>query len=373
MYERVKQLVIKELIQFFRTKRTLFFITVTPLMQLMLFGYVATMDVNNVTTAVYDLDRTSESRELVRRLEASGYFTITHRPESPEAVRDLLDRGKVLAVVQIDPDFGRDIRKSVPTEVQVIVDGTDSNTAMIAMGYINLVIARYGRDLSPALRVLAKGQAMTVDFRTRTWFNPDLKSRNYNVPGVMASIVMLMCLILTSMAIVREREVGTMEQLMVTPIRPIELMLGKTIPVAAIGFFDMALVLTVGMFWFAVPLKGSLLLLVLCTAVYLLSVLGIGLFISTISRTQQQAMMGSFFFFMPAILLSGFAFPIENMPLVFQYTTYANPLRYFLVIVRGIFLKGAGISVLWPQILALFIMGAVIIGFSALRFRKRLS
>jgi ABC-2 type transport system permease protein len=370
MYERIKQLVIKEFLQIIRQKRTIFFLTITPIVQLIIFGYVATMDVMNVTTALYDLDRTSESRELARRMESSGYFTIAYRPESPAELRDLLDRGKALLAVQIDRGFGKDLRRNHPAQVQVIVDGTDSNTALIAMSYVNTVIMQYGASVTS--KEFARPPP-EMEFRQRVWYNPALRSKNYNVPGVIASIIMLTCLLLTSMGIVREREVGTMEQLMVTPIRPLELMLGKTIPAALIGLFDMALVTTVGSLWFQVPIKGSIVLLVFSTSVYILSVLGIGLFISTISRTQQQAMMATFFFFMPAILLSGFAFPIENMPLVFQYVTYLSPLRYFLVIVRGIFLKGLTFSILWPQIAALFILGISILFLSSLRFKKRLT
>ncbi len=369
MGERIMRLVIKEFIQTFRDKRMIFFLFVTPLIQLVLFGYVATFDVNSISTAFYDLDKSYESRELERRLQGSGYFSIDYRPGSPGEIRELLDRGKVLSAIQINRGFAKDLKRGIPSGVQVIVDGTDSNTAMIALGYINTVITGYAKErglpvVTPALP--------RVEFRTRVWYNPDLKSRNYMVPGVIALIILLTSLMLTSMAVVREREVGTMEQLMVTPIRPVELILGKTIPFAAVAFFDMALVTAAGVFWFAIPIKGAFFFLFLCTAVYLLPVLGIGLFISTISKTQQQAMMATFFFFQPAILLSGFATPIENMPLVFQYITYLNPLRYFLVIVRGIFLKGVGIEVLWPQVLALFGLGVTILALSTFRFRKRL-
>jgi ABC-2 type transport system permease protein len=369
MYERVKHLVIKEFIQSFRVKRTIFFLFVTPVIQILVFGYVATMDVENIPTALYDLDRSSESRELARRLESSGYFTIIRSPRSPGELRELIDRGKVLCALQINRDFGKDLRKGVPTEVQVIVDGTDSNTGLIAMGYINLITAQFGKAM---LGPKVKTALSTIDVRPRVWYNPALRSRNYMLPGVIALILMLMCLILTSMSVVREREVGTMEQLMVTPIRPAELMLGKTIPTVIIAYFDTFLITAVGVFWFGVPIRGTLPLLVLCTGAYLLSVLGIGLFISTISRTQQQALMAAFFFLMPAILLSGFVTPIENMPAVFRCITYASPLRYFLVIVRGIFLKGVGISVLWPQIAALLGIGVAILALSATRFKKRL-
>jgi ABC-2 type transport system permease protein len=213
--------------------------------------------------------------------------------------------------------------------------------------------------------------AAQTDFRTRVWYNPDLRSRNFLLPGVIALIMLLTCLMTTSMAVVREREIGTIEQLMVTPIRPLELVLAKMSPSAAIGFGQMILVTAVGVLWFHVPIKGSLPFLFLCTGVYLLSILGIGLFISTVSKTQQQAMMASFFFFQPTVLLSGFVTPIENMPLVFQYITYLSPLRYFLVIVRGIFLKGVGMDVLWPQVLALLLLGIAIFALSAMRFKKR--
>jgi ABC-2 type transport system permease protein len=369
MFERIKQIVIKEFKQLFRDRRTIFFLFVVPVIQLLVFGYVATLDVNRVSTAFYDLDKSSESRELERRLTSSGYFAIHYRPSSAQEISDLIHRGKAMCAIQINNGFSRDLRKGIPTQIQVIVDGTDSNTAMIAMGYINTIIARYAREntAAPVTPVIA-----TADFRTRVWYNPDLRSRNYMIPGVIALIIMLVCLIVTSMSIVREREEGTMEQLMVTPIKPIELMLGKTIPAALIGLFDMSFITLAGMFWFSVPIKGEFYFLVLCTAVYLIPVLSIGLFISTISKTPQQALMASFFFFMPAILLSGFVTPIESMPQVFQYITYADPLRYFLVILRGIFLKGVGIDILWPQVTALFLIGVVVLILSALRFTKRL-
>jgi drug efflux transport system permease protein len=370
MLERVRQMVIKEFIQVLRDRRMRVFLFLPPLVQLFVFGYVATMDVNNIPTALYDLDHSSESREVARRLVASGYFTIRTEPSSAEELRGLLDRGEVLCAVQIDHGFQKDLERGIPTQIQLIVDGTDSNTALVAQAYAAQILARYGTD---RLRLSASAIAGTIDFRPRAWYNPDLRSRNYNVPGVIALIVTLMCLILTSMAIVREREAGTMEQLMVTPLKPAELILGKTIPFALISILDMLLVTAVGVFWFGIPIRGSLFLLFLGTTVYLLTVLGIGLFLSTIAKTQQQVMMAALFFFMPAILLSGFVFPIESMPVLFQYLTLLNPLRYFLVIIRGIFLKGNGIAVLWPQMAALFLLGVIVFLFSAFRFRKRLS
>jgi ABC-2 type transport system permease protein len=369
MFGRIKHMIIKEFIQTFRNRKNWMLLFGFPVIQLFMFGYVVTTDVNNISTALYDLDRSQESRELVRRLQASGYFSITHYPQSPAEIRDLLDRGKVLCAIQINERFASDIARHKPAQVQVIVDGTDSNTAMIAMNYATRIIAGYSADFeSPLIKV----RLSTIDFRTRFWYNPDLKSRNYNVPGVIASIIMLICLILTSMSIVREREMGTIEQLMVSPIRPVELMLGKTIPFAMIACFDMLLVIVVAMLWFGISIKGPLVVLFLSTGVYLLSVLGIGLFISTVLKTQQQALMATMFFFMPALLLSGFMFPIENMPQVFQYITYLNPLRYFLIIIRGVFLKGSGFEVLWPEMASLLLLGLIIMSLSALRFRKRL-
>ncbi|MCX5812957.1 MAG: ABC transporter permease [Proteobacteria bacterium] len=369
MFERIKRMVIKEFIQIFRDRRMKAVIFGTPIMQLIVFGYAVTTDVNSIRTALYDLDKSYESRELARRFSASKYFSMDYDISSNDAIQDLFDRGKITAAIQINRGFSSDLKKGKQAEIQVLVDGTDSNTALVAMGYANRIIMKYAGDLS-----VQKVRANTVKFevRPRAWYNPDLTSRNYNVPGIIAIMVMLICLLLTAMAIVREREMGTMEQLMVTPLKPVELILGKTIPFAMIGFFDMFLVTTVGVFWFSIPIAGSLTLLFFCTAIYLLSVLGIGLFISTISRTQQQAMMATFLFFAPAVLLSGLMFPIENMPPAVQYGTYLNPLRYFLVIIRGIFLKGNGIDILWPQMLELFILGMFVMMLSSLRFKKRL-
>jgi ABC-2 type transport system permease protein len=303
----------------------------------------------------------------VRRLTASSYFDVLYAPGSPAEVQDLLDHSRVTVALQINRGFSADLHRRIPTSVQLLVDGTDSNTGTVALDYSNRIILKYARDLAPS------GSApVRIDLRQRAWYNPELKSKNYNVPGVIAMVIMLTSLLLTSMAVVREREIGTMEQLMVTPLKPAELILGKTIPFAIIAFFDMVLVTVFGVLVFDIPIRGSLLLLPLSTAIYLLSILGIGLVISTVAKTQQQALMSTFLFYMPAVLLSGFMFPIENMPDFFQYLTYANPLRYFLIIIRGLFLKGNGISILWPQMVALLVIGVAVIAYSTLRFRKRL-
>jgi len=368
MFDRIKQMVIKEFIQILRDKRMKAIVFVVPVLQTLVFGFAVTTDVNNIPTAVVDLDNSIESRELVRRFVSSGYFAVLNNPEKPEAIKELLDRGTVSVALQINRGFSSDLKRGMLSPIQVIADGTDSNTTAVAVDYAVRIIRKYGQDLAgPSSRFLPR-----IDVRQRAWYNPELRSRNYNVPGVIAMVIMLTSLLLTSMAVVREREMGTMEQLMVTPLRPIELMLGKTVPFALIALFDVVLITVLGVLIFHIPVRGSLWLLLFCTGIYLLSVLGIGLFISTIAKTQQQALMASFLFYMPAVLLSGFMFPIENMPMVFQYLTYANPLRYFLVIIRGLFLKGNGLAILWPQMTALFILGLAVIALSSFRFQKRL-
>jgi ABC-2 type transport system permease protein len=376
-------MLIKEFIQILRDPRMKAVIFVMPVLQLLVFGYAVTTDITEIPTAVADFDQSQHTRELVRRFEGSGYFRVVRRVGSPGELRDLVDRGGVKAALEFDPGFSRDLARGRTAAVQVIVDGTDSNTASVVADYANRIITQYNREASRdalVAQTVARRSAgpdaldsrlTGIDLRPRAWYNPDLRSRNYNVPGVIAIIIMLTSLLLTSMAVVREREIGTMEQLMVTPIRPAELILGKTLPFALIGFFDVALITVVAVFWFAVPIRGSLTLLLGATALYLLSTLGIGLFISTVSKTQQQALMSTFFFYLPAVLLSGFMFPIANMPVAIQYVTYANPLRYFLVIVRGIFLKGNGPSALWAEMLALLILGVFVTAAGTLRLRKR--
>ena len=384
MWERLKPMLVKEFIQIFRDPRMKAVIFVTPILQLLVFGYAVTTDITEIPLGVADFEQSQQTRELIRRFEASGYFRVTHRIGEPRNAQDLMDRGRVRAVLQIDPGFTTDLLRERPAAVQILVDGTDSNTASVVLDYANRIVGQFDREAtSKALAVrraaestprpsASQGRTGAVDLRTRVWYNPDLRSRNYNVPGVIAIILMLTSLLLTSMAVVREREIGTMEQLLVTPIRPAELILGKTLPFGLIGFFNVALITLVAVVWFGVPIRGSLFLLFGAAGLYLLSTLGIGLFISTVSRSQQQALMSTFFFYLPAVLLSGFMFPIANMPEPIQYLTILNPLRYFLVIIRGIFLKGNGPAVLWPEMLALLLLGTAVFAVSTLRFKKRL-
>jgi ABC-2 type transport system permease protein len=384
MRERVLVIIRKELIQAFRNPRMRVLMFVPPIMQLIIFGYAANMDVESARIAWMDMDRTPESRELRAAFEGSGRFQLVAMPERDGEMQLLLDRNEVDAVVRVLPGFARDMQRGRTAAVQVLVDGTTSNTASIVAAYATQTIGRFSRQkLEESQRDRLVGRTTTaggpVNLSTarltaeaRVWFNPDMLSRNYFVPGVLVNIITLVTLMLTAMAIVREKEIGTMEQLMVTPIRPIELMLGKTIPFAGVGLVDTLLVVAVSLLVFRVPFRGSFVLLVFAAVLFLMTTLGAGLFISTVSRTQQQAMLATFLFFLPFFLLSGFAFPVRNMPEPVQYLTYLNPVRYFLEIARGIFLKGAGVDVLWPQLVALGVFGAAILALSAARFNKKL-
>jgi ABC-2 type transport system permease protein len=370
MWDRVRHMLIKEFIQVFRDPRMRVVIVVMPVIQVMVFGYAVTTDVSHVRLGIYDLDESRSSRDLIARFDATTYFEVVrvfgHVDEIPRAI----DREHVQAVLHIRHGFGADVRAGRTGTAQLIVDGTDSNTAGIILSYAHSIAGRFASDY---LAAAAGAASVPVDLEARAWFNENLESRNFYVPGVIAILVMLITLMLTSMAIVREKEVGTIEQIMVTPITSLEFILGKTAPFALIGFFDVILVTVVAVYWFEVPIRGSIALLGGATTLYLLTTLGIGLLISTVSSTQQQAMMGTFFFYFPAVLLSGFMFPIANMPTLVQWVTYLNPLRYFLVIVRGIFLKGVGPSVLWPQMAVLAVMGVTILLLATSRFNKTLA
>ena len=373
-FERSRAILIKEFKQIFRDPRMKTVIFITPLLQILLFGYAANKDINYVPTAILDRDNTVESRELLRRFTYSKYFIAEHYIFSEKEQNRVLDKGLVNTVIHIDRGFGRALSSEKDASIQLAFDGTDSNTAMIVMGYANTIMSGYAYDLMKE-RADSSGRISSVpsvDLRERAWFNGNLISRNYYLPGVIAIIVTMMSLLLTSMAIVKEKEIGTMEQLIVSPLKPLDLIVGKLAPFAVISLVQITLVTILGVLWFHIPLRGSLLLLLLSTCVYLFTTLGIGLFISTISSTQQEAMMSVFLFYMPTVLLSGFAYPITNMPQVIQWLTFINPLRYFMVVVRSIFLKGVGIDILWTQLLPLFIMGILVISFSALKFRRSL-
>jgi ABC-2 type transport system permease protein len=374
-WHRILRIIRKEFIQLRRDPRLLRLVLIAPVFQLLIFGYSVTTDVTHIGTAVLDEDRTSASRALTERFVRSRYFDYDHDLSRPDEIDRLLDTGRAQLVLRIPRGFARDLARGRTAEVQLILDGSDSMTASIISGYANGVIREHSARIAAERldRLRARLPSIpSLDPRLRVWYNPELKSVYFMVPAIMCTILLVVTTLLTSLAIVKEREIGTLEQLIVTPIHPRELMIGKTVPFVIIGFIDMTLVLLAAVLWFRVPVAGSIPLLFLLSAAFLLTTLGIGLFISTISRTQQQAMMTTFFFLLPSFLLSGFMFPIENMPRVIQYITYAIPLRYFLVIVRGIFLKGNGLAILWPQVLILTAFGLAIIWLAASRFQKRL-
>ncbi len=367
--DRLRQLMRKEFRQMLRDPRSRRMLFISPIVQLLLFGYAVNTDVRNVKTWVVDHDHTTASRELVDNFQASGYFRVVGAGDRPGDLVQALDHGDALVALEIPRGFSADLAAGRTSRVQVLLDGTSSNTATIAQGYATQIIQRFGLDHARN-PLTAGGRTPGVDLRARAWYNPDLASRVYNVPGVIGTIVMLMGLLLTSLAVVREREIGTLEQLMVSPLGPGELILGKTLPVVVVCFADLALITAVAMLWFHVPFRGSFALLILASVFYILSGLGLGLLISTVSNTQQEAFMSMFFFFLPFIILSGFMYPIDNMAVFFRYATLANPIRHYLVIVRGIFLKGAGWSALWPQIATLAGMGITVLWFATTRFHK---
>jgi ABC-2 type transport system permease protein len=375
MFRKVRYFFVKELIQTLRDKRIRVTLIVPPIFQLIVFGYAANMDVKHIRTAIRDLDQSVESRDLIGRFGSSNYFDIVSFPSTPREVKDLINQGNVTVSIEIPTDFSRKLKKGDTATVQIVLDGTESNTALIALGYANQILSEFSTQVL-VKRLNRAGmigfEEAGVELQHRTWFNPNFESRLFYIPGVIASIAFLIPIILTAQAIVREREIGTLEQIMVTPIRSWELMLGKTLPFALIGLLDVIMIALIGVFWFEVPLRGNPLVLLSGAVLFLMSSVGVGLFISTICSTQQQAQISTFFFTMPAFTLSGFAFPIENMPEWIQYLTYANPLRYFLVIIRGVFLKANGLDILWPQMLALGIVGTLMILLSSLRFQKRL-
>jgi len=376
MLARLKQMLIKEFIQVFRDKRTRFILIVPPILQMLIFGYAATFEIRHVPTAVLDLDHSQESRELVSRFTSSPYFDVQRQLTDASQVRDLIDSGDATVGLEIDAGFAQKLRKGEPAPLQVILDATNSNTALIASAYVTQVALDFAQqaqqDRMESIAPQMIEQIPSVELEQRPWYNVDLSSRWFFVPGVIGSLMLVLVIMLTALAVVREREIGTLEQIMVTPIRPAEFILGKTLPFFLIGLFDVFLVGGVGTIWFQVPFRGHIVVLLTGAIFYLLCMLGVGLLISTMSSTQQQAMVTAFFFIMPAITFSGFGFPISTMPQWLQYVTYASPLRYFLIVLRGTYLKGVGMDILWPQMAAMAGLGTALLLAAMLRFRKSL-
>jgi len=356
--------VLKELLQLKRDPKILPILFMAPVIQLMVLGYAATTDIRRVELAVCDLDRTAASRQLVERFTSSTYFRLTASVDDQDGLDRLLAAGEARIAITIPAGFGATRADGRPGAVQVLADGSDAMTGRVGLGYALGVL----QDITTA-----SGVEPLVELRPLVRYNPDLKSRNFMVPAVLSMILMIMTMMLTAMAVVRETEVGTMEQLLVTPLKPFQLILGKLVPYAMVGTIELLTALLVVLYWFRVPLHGSFLILLLLTLPFMLCTLGLGLLISTLSRTQQQAMMlTAFVFMMPQIYLSGFIFPIQNMPRIFQLATYLVPLRYYVTILRGVFLKGVGLEILWPQALALLGLGIAILTLARLRLQRRL-
>jgi len=366
----------KEFSQLRRDPRMLPIIFLSPILQLIILGYAANLDVRDIPTVVCDLDRTASSRDFLSNFFNTGLFTLKANVDTPGDVDAYIEKVSGSLAFIIPRGFGEKVKSGKTAQVQMIVDGSESPSATVGLNSAVMIVAKYSRNILiekfERFKFLGFRPA-AINSEVRVWYNPELLSSKFMVPGILGMLLMVMTMMLTSMGIVKEKEAGTMEQLIVTPIKPYQLVLGKLLPFVFIGLMDVMLTIVVATFWFRIPVKGSVALLFGLSLVFMISTLGLGLFISTISRNQQQAMMTAVFFMMPMVILSGFVFPIENMPKLVQFVTYIVPLRYFFVIIRGLFLKGVGIGVLWDEAVVLLVFGFVILTLSVRRFRKMLA
>jgi ABC-2 type transport system permease protein len=372
MILRTLSLVRKEFLHILRDRRTLFVMFMMPVIQLVLLGYAATTDIEHLSTAVADGDRSAASRELIDAYRASNYFDIIRYVDSEHELEYLVDSGQVKAGLVIPAGYSEAVANGEQAQIAFVIDGSDPSVA----GTVFAASQSVGQAQS--MRIIERTLGIDpedlpgVQVRPRVWYNPEMKSANFMIPGLMGMVLYFLTALFTSMSIVREREQGTIEQLIVTPIKPLELIVGKIVPYAFIAFISVLEVLAIGVFWFGVPIKGSLGLLLALSALFLLTSLGIGIFISSLANTQQEAMLLTFLTLFPSIFLAGFFFPIEAMPEWLQVITYIVPLRYMLVILRGIIVKGVGLEILRQQVLALVIFGVAIMFLATTRFRKKL-
>jgi ABC-2 type transport system permease protein len=373
MIQRLKSMLVKEFLQMLRDPRMRVVVFGLPVIQMMVMAFALTTDVTNIRTAILDLDRSAESRELTARFTASGYFTLVKDLSSHTEVAPMLDNWDVSVVISIPPEFGNDIHSGKPADVQIMADGTDSNTTAIVMGYVNGIAGQYNQVLLKR-RLNTKGIRMTqIELVSRAWFNPNQESKYYFVPALIAVMLLIFSILLTSIGIVREKEIGTIEQVMVTPIRRMEYILGKTIPFIITGYITMTMMLGIAMLVFDIRVQGSLLLLYTLTGIYLVGNLGLALMISASAETQQQALLTAFLILMPCVLLSGFMFPIKNMPESVQYATYINPMRWYLEILRGVVMKGVGLKELWYAVMVQLILAISFITLAVSRVKKTLA
>ncbi len=375
MFERVQVMLMKEFLELWRDPWAMFRLIVPLMIQMVVFGYAATFTVHHVSTALLDLDNTQASRSLISHFAATGRFDIVAVAHKQRTITRDIDNGTAVVGIVIHSGFGQDLADGQTAPLQVIVDGTNSNTALIALGYVSQIVSLFEANRattafpSAAMPAVPSVRVSLID---QPWFNEGLDDQWFFIPGVIGTITLLQVVSLTAFAIVREREVGTLEQIMVSPISRAEFILGKTVPFFLIGLGDVTLVSVFGVLWFGVPFIGNPLVMLLGASLFLLAALGVGLLLSTLSRTQQQAFALNFFLVNPLTILSGFAFPIAAMPHWLQWLTLINPLRYFLIIIRAVFLKGVGVEILWPDLLALTLLATILLGLSVLRFRKSL-
>jgi ABC-2 type transport system permease protein len=370
------QFIKKEFLQFKRDPKMFALILIAPVIQLTFLGFAANLDVKLVRTIIFDQDKTTTSRDFIERFTGSGYFKIEKYVSNYDEITEEIDKGNAILALVVPNDFEKNIFNRRTASVQALFNGSDGNTAGIVAGYVQSIVSAYSRKIILDLQN-SSGQKLSavpgISAETRVWYNPELKTSNFLVPGIVGLLLSLITLILTSLAVVKEKEIGTMEQLIVTPLKPYQIIIGKLVPFVVLSFAAVIVILTSMWLIFGISVKGDIWFLFLSSFLYILSTLGLGLFVSTISKTQQQAMMISIFaVMMPMIFLSGFAFPIENMPRSIQLISYIVPLRYFNDIIRGVILKGTGISDLWINALLLLLMGVVILFFSSLRFKSRL-
>lgn len=375
MFGRLKQMLIKEFLQMFRDPRMRMVVFGFPVVQMMVMAFALNTDVMNIRTAVLDMDKTQESREMLQAFTAGNYFRITHDARNFHDLQGALDKGSARALLYIPAGFGKDVRSSSGARIQMITDGTDSNTSAIVNGYSERIVRGYAATLA-ARQLAEKGISRPVvrlETVSRAWFNTNQESRYYFVPALIAVMLFIFSIMLTSIGIVKEKEIGTIEQVMVTPIRKMEFILGKTLPYMATGYLTMTIMLVIARVIFGVVVKGDYLLLYLLTGIYLCGNMGAALMISASAETQQQALLTSFLFMMPGVMLSGFMFPVKNMPDIIQALTHLNPIRWYLEILRGIVMKGVGIETLWPQVLWQMSLAVVFIFLASKLFRKTLS
>ncbi|MHB1609739.1 MAG: ABC transporter permease [Acidiferrobacter thiooxydans] len=375
MFERLSVMLMKEFLELKRDRWAMFRLIVPLLVQMLVFGYAATFTVHHVATAVLDLDQSRASRGLISRIVATSRFDVVDVARSSRQITHDINDGSATVAIVIHAGFARELADGQGAPLQVILDGTNSNTALIALGYLGQIVSQYSAQQASAVTLaptLARAPPQGIRLETQPWFNEGLNDRWFFIPGVIGTLTLMQVVSLTAFAIVREREVGTLEQIMVSPIRPVEFILGKTVPFFLIGLGDIVLISILGILWFHVPFLGNPFVMLLNASLFLLATLGMGLLLSTFSRTQQQAFALNFFFVNPFFILSGFAFPIASMPKALQWFTLINPLRYFLVVIRAIFLKGVGLRALWPDSLAMALLAFIMLTISVLRFRKSL-